>query len=282
MKEVPGVKEEYPVLDKETLQNTIIPTLNEILVSISPKFQTNPLAAALISNIVTSMTSLKVSMLQISVGLFVREKKIIECLQELGVTSSYDEVRRFKISAAHHASKDHLILDREKSLIQGVSDNVDANLSTQNGLKKTHSLTTVLLQCGNLTHVADSRSPIPRLKKEDLSSVELHEPKMQIFKGEKKPKMPPAFSKKGILPLNVLCNQAIMVSRSKYLDFQFVKDMVIQTSVPDFTGYNTKQTRESGQSTKPKTKVIYKPLINKTPSDPSNILTAMCGIETTC
>ena len=243
IKEVPGVKEEYPVLDEETLQNTIIPTLNEILVSISPKFQTNPLAAALISNIVTSMTSSKVSMLQISLGLFVREKKIIECLQELGVTSSYDEVRRFKISAAHHASKDHLILDSEKGLIQGVSDNLDANLSTQNSLKQTHSLATVLLQCGNLTHVADSRSPIPRLKKEDLSSVELHEPKMRIFIGKKKPNVPPAFSKKGILPLKVLCNQEFMVSRSKHLDFQFVKDTVIQTSVPDFAGYNTKQMR---------------------------------------
>ena len=61
IKEVPGVKEEYPVLDEETLQNTIIPTLNEVLVSISPKFQTNSLAAALISNIVTSMTSSKAS-----------------------------------------------------------------------------------------------------------------------------------------------------------------------------------------------------------------------------
>ena len=43
--------------------------------------------------------------------------------------------------------------------------------------------------------------PMPRLKKEDLSSIELHEPEMQIFKGEKKSKMPPAFSKRGILPL---------------------------------------------------------------------------------
>ena len=37
--------------------------------------------------------------------------------------------------------------------------------------------------------------------------------------------------------------------------------------------------RETGQSIKSKTKVIYKPLINKTPSDPSTILTAMCNVE---
>ena len=126
-----------------------------------------------------------------------------------------DEVRPFKIAAARHASKDHLILDSEKDLIQGVSGNFDANLSTRNSLKQTHSLATVFLQCGNLTHVADSRTPIPRLKKEDLSSVELYEPKMRIFKGEKKSKMPPAFSKKEILPLKVLRSQAIMVSRNK-------------------------------------------------------------------
>ena len=50
-------------------------------------------------------------MLQISLGLLVREKKMIECLHEFGVTSSYDEVRRFKISAAKHASKEDKPLD---------------------------------------------------------------------------------------------------------------------------------------------------------------------------
>ena len=37
--------------------------------------------------------------------------------------------------------------------------------------------------------------------------------------------------------------------------------------------------RETGQSIKSITKVIYKPLINKTPSNPSTILTAMCNVE---
>ena len=37
--------------------------------------------------------------------------------------------------------------------------------------------------------------------------------------------------------------------------------------------------RKANRTTKSKTKVIYKPLINKTPSDPSTILTAICNIE---
>ena len=73
-----------------------------------------------------------------------------------------------------------------------------------------------------------------------------------------------------------------MVSTSKCLVFRLVEDMIIQISVTSFAGYNTKQMRESGLSTKPKTKAIYKPLINKTPSDSSTILTAMCDIKTTC
>ena len=40
--------------------------------------------------------------------------------------------------------------------------------------------------------------------------------------------------------------------------------------------------REDGQCLKPKTKIIYRPLINKTPSDPSTILTALCDVEKIC
>ena len=59
---------------------------------------------------------------------------------------------------------------------------------------------------------------------------------MEIFQGVKKPKMPEEFAKRGILPLKVICNQVIMASRSKQEDFQFVKDMLLKSSVPDFNG----------------------------------------------
>ena len=38
IKQLPTLKQQYPTLDEQTLNNTIIPTLNEILVSVSPKF----------------------------------------------------------------------------------------------------------------------------------------------------------------------------------------------------------------------------------------------------
>ena len=95
-------------------------TLNEIPINISPKFKTNQKAVALVSSILTSMVCSKFSMLQVALGLFVREKRIIEFLYEFGVTSSYDEVRLFKISAAHQTSEQKTVpLDSNDGLIQG-------------------------------------------------------------------------------------------------------------------------------------------------------------------
>ena len=51
------------------------------------------------------------------------------------------------------------------------------------------------------------------------------------------------------------------------------------SKVPDFHGFNTRAIRESGQSTKPKTKLIFIPLIDQTPSDPSVMMTAMIEAE---
>ena len=59
----------------------------------------------------------------------------------------------------------------------------------------------------------------------------------------------------------------------------FLKETLTNIKVPDFHGFNTRATTESGQSTKPKTKLIYTPLIDQTPSDPSNIMTAMIEVE---
>ena len=41
----------------------------------------------------------------------------------------------------------------EKGYIQGVSDNFDATLSTQNGLKQTHPLVTIITQNGRANEI---------------------------------------------------------------------------------------------------------------------------------
>ena len=91
--------------------------------------------------------------------------------------------------------------------------------------------------------------------------------------------MPDSFAQRGVLALKILCSQVINGKEAKAIDFQFIKDILTEQSVPDFAGYNTRKIRESGKQVQQKTKVIYRPLIHKIPADPSTILTAMYDTE---
>ena len=65
------------------------------------------------------------TLLQIAIGVVIREKtKFIELLHDYCITSSYDDVLRFKSSAAHAAakSKDKVIISRsDAGLVQVVA-----------------------------------------------------------------------------------------------------------------------------------------------------------------
>lgn len=87
------------------------------------------------ANIVTSAVTSHPSMLLIALGLLAREKKTIEQLYAFGVSASYDQTRRYKISAAATTNFSDLRLDAERGLMQGICDNYDTNISSQNGLK---------------------------------------------------------------------------------------------------------------------------------------------------
>ena len=85
-----------------------------------------------------------------------------------------------------------------------------------------------------------------------------------------------------VLPLKVLCHQAILLFRSKECDFDFLAATLTSNNILDFNGYNTREAQMARQSTKPKTNVFYRPLIGKTPSDPSTVLTVMTDTERIC
>ena len=134
----------------------------------------------------------------------------------------------------------------------------------------------------------------------------LNQPVRAVYKGQKKPDMPCQLAEKGILPLEVLCSQLLSAKEAKENIFQFIQDIIQIPSTPDFGGYNTLKLRKSesnGQDdlTKPvttnfeeyitkkqgktnskvnqKSTILYEPLINEKPSDPSTILTAMYDVE---
>ena len=75
-----------------------------LLSLVSPKFNSS-LSACMVGNIVTSMVTNRPTALQIALGVLVRQKSLIEQRYDFGVTSSYDEILRFKASVAHAAAK---------------------------------------------------------------------------------------------------------------------------------------------------------------------------------
>ena len=88
-----------------------------------------------------------------------------------------------------------------------------------------------------------SKTPVPRLKQENLKSVELKETDMKYFKGQENPPMPESFCKYEILPLKILCHQAVSLKKSRSDDLSFIKNCHASELSPDFNGYNYKQLR---------------------------------------
>ena len=76
-------------------------------------------------------------------------KKLIEVLKKYGVTCTYDNVRRFKHSAAKAITTEPSLpglSTSSSSLVQVIVDNLDTDLSSPNGKSSTHSLAMLLTQ----------------------------------------------------------------------------------------------------------------------------------------
>ena len=100
----------------------------------------------MIGSIITSIVTSKPTPLQVYLGVLAHEKKMIKHLLDYPVTSSYEEVRRFKISAAVVCDKERtsIRLNAKDGLVQAVADNFDAEFHTLNDLEQTHGLATRL------------------------------------------------------------------------------------------------------------------------------------------
>ena len=171
-------------------------------------------------SMVTSTVASSITMLQFKLGLLVREKRFIDNLNEYRVTALYNEIRRFKISAAATAPSivTRKTFNQNNGLIEEILNNFDANLNTQNSLKQMHSLATIITRYCSSTETS-KRQTISQFKKPEPSTVELQDIKMQMQTREKKPSMPNAHATVGMLPLKVLWKQAILVLKSNEDDF---------------------------------------------------------------
>lgn len=266
-------------ITKEDMSYSVSQTMMDLLASLSDNLN-NTLPALLIGNIITSIISNKATNLQLALGNLIRDSKaLINHIYQFRVTCSYDEILRFKKSAALAATKDIKlsgIHQGSMGLIQAVADNFDANISSQNGKLTTHSLAMLITQ-PKIASPDDQhpRESIPRIPKADMSKPNDFEIQVHRYQGPKRVPMPESCSRKNVLPLKVLCSSVISERRAKDLDVSFLNEVINNDSCPEYNGYNTRQTREQRVSMEPETRAVYLPLIDMPPSDPDTIMTAL-------
>lgn len=268
-------------INRQKCGETVSNTLMKLLGKLSPKLD-NTLPAILIGSVVTGVMKNHPTSLQISLGIKMRiSKKLVQLLQKYGVTCTYDEVLRFKHSAAKATTmKSSLpgLSTSSESLVQVIVDNFDTDIASQNGKSSTHSLAMLLTQPESNSEsetVHGQGDTICRVEKDDMGEPLKYDVEVQRYNGPKKPPMPQNNPKRSVQPLRVLAQQAISQRRASEMDFAFLQDMVNTPDCPEYNGYNTRAARRQGQSPQPNTKAVYLPLIDMIPSHPDTMMTAM-------
>lgn len=144
-------KQEYLCrMNEDLAEQYTSQTMMNFLTKLCPN-TTPKLPLIMIGNMITNQVRKIPCPLQVALGTLIREKELIQQLYKCGIVCSYDEVLRFRKSAAT-ASRQVLsrgLVNTSQSgagLVQVVLDNFDPNISSQNGLRSTHALAVLLTQ----------------------------------------------------------------------------------------------------------------------------------------
>ena len=116
-------------------------------------------------------------------GIVIGKKTLIQDFFHFGVSCSYEEVLRYKYSAAAAAVRDLNLMGISTDsirLIQVVSDNFDTNIFSQNGPVSTHALA-MLLTCPSDVKQCKNRQieTFPRLNPADVKEKPVEDPPVQ-------------------------------------------------------------------------------------------------------
>ena len=130
-------------------------------------------------------------------------RELIQTLNEHGITASYDEVLRFRKSAANFVSHNQqeyhnmLVLTTEIGPVFSWADNYDLFIASPNGTKTTHAMVCEFTQhpsniIKSQNDIGVMQLKIPRLKKHELASIRLT-PTVQLahYNGPSKLNPPP-------------------------------------------------------------------------------------------
>ncbi len=211
-------------------------------------------------------------------------------LHDIGITVTYDEVLRFRTSAAIYTGSQPYTLrglnvDDGGELASWI-DNYDLNIATPNGCRETHALVVeVTHQPTNDVDQEDetdsntSHPIIPRVSLAEMSNAKLSELspiEVQHYDGPKNP-LPPVVNVHSGVPYDVVTQRMDDVSSALKADLDWLTNIAAHDddTVPaEWSGHMTYLARENGFVAKA-TKYMYGPLIDSPPSHPDTVLTSL-------
>lgn len=120
-------KTEYNTINTENNFDKYSSTLISFLSKLFSSFDKS-LFAAMAGAIVTSALTNSFIQLQLVLSVLVHDKKSMKYFQEYGITSTYQEVKSYNISAAVKSDENGEGSQSSDSIIQVVSDNFDAHI----------------------------------------------------------------------------------------------------------------------------------------------------------
>ena len=134
------------------------------------------LQATVIGNIGGSAVSVRVTDVQLRLAITLSwQSTLTGNLRSFGITSSYMELRRSRISAAAEretVQRNIGQFDCKKGLVQVVANKFDTQINSQNGLKATHGMAMIVTQTNQPKpgHVEDKILTIKRLQYDEIKS----------------------------------------------------------------------------------------------------------------
>jgi hypothetical protein len=149
-------------------------TVLKLLSKLSAKLDRS-LPAILITSITTSILTNHPTDLQLHVALVVlmrESKELINFLHSFNVICSYNEILRFRKSAARestHNSSLKAISINNSGMVQVIVDNFDADISSQNGKMSTHSLAVLVMQPCHENVCKNHTGRFHRIKKDEMT-----------------------------------------------------------------------------------------------------------------
>ena len=179
----------------DTALDAVSATALSLLGKLSSKLN-HTMPAVLIGNIITSVLINQATMLRIALANVLNRKCLIEQMYAFRVTCSYSEARRFKAPAeAVKDSKVKGIAKESPGLVQVVSDNFDATILSQNGLRSTHSLAVLL----TMPDTHDTTADYGTTDEIKQAVTVVDDVPVQRLNGPKKPHMPSEEATRAVL-----------------------------------------------------------------------------------